>query len=77
MTVATRDNKLAAGIGAGDRARRLFDPGGDRSLDDVVVTAWSALAVRGNAVCLVCGETAVRGDAGDAAECPRCGSGLE
>ena len=61
---------------------RLFDPGEDKSLDDVVTTAWGGLALRGTARCLVCGATAAHvaepNEAGVApAECPSCGSRLE
>jgi hypothetical protein len=61
---------------------RLFEPGEQKSLDDVVTTAWGGLALRGAARCLVCGATAAHvsgpNDAGTApAECPSCGSRLE
>jgi hypothetical protein len=58
-------------------AGRLFDPGGERSLEDVVGTAWGSLALRGSARCLVCGETATRDDLDLSASCPSCGSTLE
>jgi hypothetical protein len=59
---------------SGPRFGRLFDAGG-RSLDATVEAAWRTLAVRGNARCLVCGETFVREDHGGA-RCGSCGTTL-
>jgi hypothetical protein len=54
---------------------RLFDAGTE-TLDAAVVATWQALAVRGNAHCLVCGETVVRADDGTG-RCTACHSTLE
>lgn len=62
-----------------DRGRtlgRLFDTGNE-SLDAAVTTAWQALALRGNARCLACGETLVCAADEWGAECSSCGSRLE
>jgi hypothetical protein len=60
---------------------RLFDPGDEPTLDDVVTTAWGGLALRGSSRCLVCGALATRSPASDSTadsgECPSCGSTLE
>jgi hypothetical protein len=71
MSVAIKES----GTGAGRALCRLFDAGGG-SLDVAVATTWQALALRGNAHCLVCGETFVRTDEGDA-QCTACASRLE
>jgi hypothetical protein len=63
-------------VGA-ERAERLFDPGGGRSLDESVSALWESLTVRGHAHCLVCGGAVARRDEEpDAAEaeCASCGS---
>jgi hypothetical protein len=54
---------------------RLFDAGAE-TLDVAVVATWQALAVRGNARCLLCGGTLVRTEDG-AASCTACNSELE
>jgi hypothetical protein len=71
MSVAVKEQVLGSGRALG----RLFDAGGG-SLDTAVAATWQALAVRGNAHCLVCGQTLVRTDDGDA-QCGACGSRLE
>jgi hypothetical protein len=62
-------------------AERLFDAGGERSLDELVSTFWATLSRRGSARCLVCGATVTRLDdepeGQSAADCPDCGSRLE
>lgn len=55
---------------------RLFDPGGELSLDESVSAVWESLVLRGEAHCLVCGASLVR-VAADRAECTGCGSHLE
>jgi hypothetical protein len=78
VTVAVKES-FSLGEPA-DRSGRLFDPGADHSLDEVVTAVWGALRLRGSARCLVCGATAAvdAGDAGTATgECPSCGSRLE
>jgi hypothetical protein len=75
MTVALEKERAQQG-------GRLFNPGGAKSLDDVVTTAWGGLALRGTARCLVCGSTASQASEPDEsgvapAECPSCGSRLE
>ncbi len=64
------------------RLGRLFDPGGERSLDDAVTTVVGGLALRGSARCPVCGGTLMSAAEPDAvesppAECGGCGSSLE
>jgi hypothetical protein len=54
---------------------RLFDAG-DESLDQAVAATWKALALRGNARCLVCGGTLTRTETGSA-RCSSCDSELE
>jgi hypothetical protein len=74
MTLAVKER--TAGIGS-DRAERLFDPGGGRSLDESVSALWESLTLRGHARCLVCGGAVSRGgDEPDAEEavCASCGS---
>lgn len=70
MSVATKESRPDTGRAPG----RLFDAG-RQSLDAALETTWQALAVRGNARCLVCGETFVRTDEGDA-HCTACASRL-
>jgi hypothetical protein len=68
MTLALKDTaRVASG--------RLFDAGAE-SLDKAVAATWRALAVRGNARCLVCGGTVARTEEG-AGSCTACGSLLE
>jgi hypothetical protein len=69
----TAENSLSEA--GGRTAARLFDAGGE-SLDAAVAATVQALALRGNARCLVCGETLVRTDEGDAL-CGSCGSRLD
>lgn len=54
---------------------RLFDAGAE-TLDATVAATWQALALRGNARCLLCGGTLVRTEEG-AGSCTGCGSELE
>jgi hypothetical protein len=54
---------------------RLFDAG-VQTLDTAVAATWQALAVRGNARCLLCGGTLVRTEKGTG-RCTACGSELE
>lgn len=57
---------------------RLFDPGGGRSLDDVVSRAWEQLTdPREDSRCVICGESLVWNGDERAAECDACGSRLE
>jgi DNA-directed RNA polymerase subunit RPC12/RpoP len=71
MTVMLRERSV----------QRLFDTGEERSLDEVVTTAWANLSSRGSARCLVCGTTVTRGadalEGESAVDCPGCGSRLE
>lgn len=57
---------------------RLFDPGGERSLDDAVSLAWESLVGPDQLpACLVCdGRLVWHGDR-RAAQCESCGSALE
>jgi hypothetical protein len=58
------------------RGLRLFDPGGGRSLDQVVRVALDAATDRGSTSCLVCGAPAqVRPEGGIV--CPSCQSTLD
>ena len=68
----SRDGRTHSGQGAG----RLFEPAGERTLDDAVMTVWGGLALRGSARCLVCGATALQDADNEAtrAECSSCGS---
>ena len=72
MTVAMKQQTADARGGAG----RLFEPAGERTLDDAVMTVWGGLALRGSARCLVCGATALRDGHEDepGAQCSSCGS---
>jgi hypothetical protein len=78
MTVIT-DKSAAAG--RGQRPGRLFDVDGERSLDDVITTAWGGLALRGSTRCPVCGATATRDREGEGVTasglCTSCCSTLE
>jgi hypothetical protein len=67
MTLATKERARAA-------TGRLFDAG-EQSVDEAVVATWQALALRGNARCLVCGGTLVRTESG-AGRCTGCQSEL-
>ena len=58
-------------------ADRLFEPDGERSLDDVLARVAHALELRGNARCLVCGATLVRGAGNEPAACGGCGASFE
>lgn len=60
-----------------ERAGHLFDPGGARSLENVLLAVSESLTVRGNAHCVVCGGTLIREAGEQAAECSACGSRLE
>jgi hypothetical protein len=74
VSVALKEKSAAVGA---DRAERLFDPGGGRSLDESVSALWESLSVRGHSHCLVCGGAVARGDDGPDAEeavCASCGS---
>ena len=73
MSIAVREAK-----GTEAAPGRLFDPGGERSLDDVVSLAWGHLDGPAELPdCLVCGgRLAWNGDR-RAAECESCGSALE
>jgi len=57
---------------------RLFDPGGARSLDDLVSFAWEGLgSIEERPLCMVCSSPlAWNGDA-RVADCDSCGSRLE
>jgi hypothetical protein len=67
MTLAIKETaRVATG--------RLFDAGVE-SLDAAVAATWQALAVRGNARCLLCGGTLVRTEEGTG-RCTACGSEL-
>jgi hypothetical protein len=74
--LAVKDTNVGPAPGLG----RLFDPGGERTLDDSITTAVGSLALRGSARCPVCGgtltgaEEAGRMPAGD---CGACGSRLD
>jgi hypothetical protein len=72
MTVALKESGARENLN--QSGGRLFDPGGPRSLDECVSAVWGALALRGNAHCLVCGATLAGGE--DEAECAGCGSSL-
>lgn len=63
--------------GFAPRADRLFEPGGEPSLDDLISKTWRTLAIRGSALCPVCGATLVRDDVTSTASCGRCGSVLD
>ena len=68
MALATKERaRVATG--------RLFDAG-EQSLDKAVVATWQALALRGNARCLLCGGTLVRTESG-VGRCTDCKSELE
>jgi hypothetical protein len=57
---------------------RLFDPGGGRSLDDLVSLTWEQLtAADADSRCVICGEALVWNGAERVAECSSCGSRLE
>jgi hypothetical protein len=57
---------------------RLFDPGGDPALDDLVSLTWERMATPGlSPLCLVCGEPLVWNGDARAAECAACGSRVE
>jgi hypothetical protein len=77
MTVALKQQTEHDRADGRHGAGRLFEPAGERTLDDAVMTAWGGLALRGSARCLVCGATALR-DADDdgpgRAECSSCGT---
>ena len=55
---------------------RLFDPGGGRSLDQLVTALRRAAAAGEPAECLVCGA-AVSAPPDEPVECSSCGSVLE
>jgi hypothetical protein len=60
-----------------ERARRLFDPAGEDTLEAVFQAVWVSLAARGEARCPVCGGTLERLGGSEAAECGDCGSSLD
>jgi hypothetical protein len=75
MTVATKERSAS---GSATMLGRLFDPGGERSLDDVVSIAWQSMAAPGHRPdCLVCGESLVWNGDERAAECDSCGTRLD
>ena len=75
MTVATRER---VDRGSAVMLGRLFDPGGERSLDDIVSVTWQSMAVPGRrASCLVCGELLVWDGDARAADCAFCASRLD
>ena len=61
---------------SGRSGMRLFDPGGGRSLDAVVRSAWQTAESDGPAECLVCGAPALRLPEGGV-ECTSCRTVLE
>jgi hypothetical protein len=74
MSLALEEKRARVGP---ERAERLFDPGGGRSLDESVSVLWESLTLRGHAHCLVCGGAVTRGDDEPDAEeavCASCGS---
>ena len=72
MTVALEQRRSNA-----ERGRwRLFEPGGDRTLERAISTLFTALDARADARCLVCGAALSRGE-DEAVRCEGCGSTLE
>jgi DNA-directed RNA polymerase subunit RPC12/RpoP len=59
------------------RAGHLFDPGGRRTLDDVVTASIENTSEGRSAACPVCGERLLSGTRGAALACSGCGSRLE
>jgi tRNA(Ile2) C34 agmatinyltransferase TiaS len=59
------------------RAGHLFDPGGNRTLDDVVIASIENASEGRPATCPVCGESLLSGTREAALECSGCGSRLE
>jgi hypothetical protein len=62
---------------AGDKAGRLFDPGGKRSLDDAVRGLIDAGGGPGSVQCLVCGSALERTGEPALLACRSCGTTLE
>jgi hypothetical protein len=60
----------------GDRPGHLFDPGGRRTLDDLV-TGLLGEAGEGATECPVCEEPALSPSSGGALECATCGIRIE
>ena len=59
------------------RAGHLFDPGGQRTLDDVVIASIENVSEGRSATCPVCGEALLAGTREASLECSGCGSRLE
>lgn len=77
MTVAVEEKGAGTKV---DRAARLFDPGGGRTLDESFSAVWESLKLRGGAHCLVCGGALAWSEeaaGAEEAECGACGSRIE
>jgi hypothetical protein len=61
----------------GDRPGRLFDPGGNRSLDEAVRGLVDGAGGPGRLRCLVCGSALERTADPALLECRSCGTTLE
>jgi hypothetical protein len=75
MATLTQTRSAGATFG-GARGMRLFDPEGERSLDDVVRATLADASATGAADCPVCGAVALYSE-GEALRCGSCASRLE